>query len=186
MESFWQSIYDFFTNNITICAIVVALTFIATILEKSQNIWTPIQASFKYFKTKRQEKKDKEIKEEKQKEEMYVSIQSILKDIQGLKNDVQGCGNKDQETTEHLLKIDEKLNKLNDRVYENERDRIKGELSNCAARCMRGIKIYPEEFIHIQEIYDKYSNELHSNHRGTDNYNTIKSFYESQEFLKVK
>ena len=186
MESFWQSIYDFFTNNITICAIVVALTFIATILEKSQNIWTPIQASFKYFKIKRQEKKDKEIKEEKQKEEMYVSIQSILKDVQGLKNDVQGCGNKDQETTEHLLKIDEKLNKLNDRVYENERDRIKGELSNCAARCMRGIKIYPEEFIHIQEIYDKYSNELHSNHRGTDNYNTIKSFYESQEFLKVK
>ena len=91
----------------------------------------------------------------------------------------------DQKMLTHIQEIDASINKLDTRVLENERDRIKSELSEYASRCARGLKIYPEEMVHIEEMYTKYSNELHCNHTGTQNYNIIVNYYKSQDWLKV-
>ena len=90
----------------------------------------------------------------------------------------------DQKMLTHIQEIDASINKLDTRVLENERDRIKSELSEYASRCARGLKIYPEEMVHIEEMYTKYSDTLHCNHTGTQNYNTIVNYYKNQDWLK--
>lgn len=89
------------------------------------------------------------------------------------------------EILERIDKIDDCIKTLDKRVFENERDRIKSELSEYASRCARGMKIYPEEMVHIEEMYTKYSNDLHCNHTGTQNYNIIANYYKSQNWLKA-
>ena len=101
-------------------------------------------------------------------------------DIQEKKSDAA-----DKQILSHVQGIDTRLDKLDQRVLENERDRIKSELSEYASRCARGMKIYPEEMVHIEEMYEKYSNQLHCNHTGTQNYNTIANYYKNQEWLKA-
>ena len=100
-------------------------------------------------------------------------------DIQEKKSDAA-----DKQILSHMQGIDTRLDKLDQRVLENERDRIKSELSEYASRCARGMKIYPEEMVHIEEMYEKYSNQLHCNHTGTQNYNTIANYYKNQDWLK--
>lgn len=89
------------------------------------------------------------------------------------------------EILERIDKIDDRIKTLDKRVFENERDRIKSELSEYASRCARGLKIYPEEMVHIEEMYTKYSDTLHCNHTGTQNYNIIANYYKSQDWLKA-
>lgn len=89
------------------------------------------------------------------------------------------------EILERIDKIDDRIKTLDKRVFENERDRIKSELSEYASRCARGMKIYPEEMVHIEEMYTKYSDDLHCNHTGTQNYNIIANYYKSQDWLKA-
>lgn len=91
----------------------------------------------------------------------------------------------DQRILNHMQEIDASIDKLNTRVLENERDRIKSELSEYASRCARGMKIYPEEMVHIEEMYTKYSTQMHCNHTGTQNYNIIVNYYKSQDWLKA-
>lgn len=90
----------------------------------------------------------------------------------------------DQQILDHIQDIDNKLIKVDKRVFENERDRIKAELSEYASRCARGLKIYPEEMVHIEEMYHKYKDEMHCNSSGSQNYQTIVNYYGHQEFLK--
>lgn len=90
----------------------------------------------------------------------------------------------DQKMLTHIQEINASINKLDTRVLENERDRIKSELSEYASRCARGLKIYPEEMVHIEEMYTKYSDTLHCNHTGTQNYNIIVNYYKNQDWLK--
>lgn len=85
-----------------------------------------------------------------------------------------------------LTDLNTKLERLDQRVFENERDRIRAELSQCAAQCRRGIPLYGDEMAHIEDIYDKYVNELHSNHQGTRDYDFIRNYYDSQDFSKLK
>lgn len=88
------------------------------------------------------------------------------------------------EILERIDKIDDRIKTLDKRVFENERDRIKAELSEYSSRCARGIKIYPEEMTHINEIYYKYHEILGCNSFGTKMYDVIVKYYESQEWLR--
>lgn len=90
----------------------------------------------------------------------------------------------DKQILAHMQGIDARLDKLDTRVLENERDRIKAELSEYASKCARGMKIYPEEKLHIDEIYSKYTNQLHCNSTGSEFYHEIVKYYEHQDWLK--
>lgn len=89
------------------------------------------------------------------------------------------------EILERIDKIDDRIKTLDKRVFENERDRIKSELSEYASRCARRMKIYPEEMTHINEIYYKYHEILECNSFGTKMYDIIVKYYEGQEWLKI-
>ena len=110
--------------------------------------------------------------------ETSVAIKDIKSDISILERNIV-------EILERISKIDNNIKMLDKRVFENERDRIKAELSEYASRCARGMKLYPEEKIHIDEIYAKYSNELHCNSTGSEAYHEIVKYYENQDWLKV-
>lgn len=100
-------------------------------------------------------------------------------DVQEKKSDAA-----DKQILAHMQGIDARLDKLDTRVLENERDRIKAELSEYASKCARCMKIYPEEKLHIDEIYSKYSNQLHCNSTGSEFYHEIVRYYENQDWLK--
>lgn len=110
--------------------------------------------------------------------ETSVAIKNINASIMELKGNMEAI-------LKRLEQIEKSVKTLDERVFENERDRIKAELSECASRCARGIKLYPEEKLHIDEIYSKYSNELHCNSTGSEAYHEIVKYYESQNWLKV-
>ena len=110
--------------------------------------------------------------------ETSVAVKEINAKITALEGNVG-------EILERIDKIDDRIKTLDKRVFENERDRIKSELSEYASRCARGMKICPEEMVHIEEMYTKYSNDLHCNHTGTQNYNIIANYYKSQDWLKA-
>lgn len=109
--------------------------------------------------------------------ETSAAVKEIDAKITALKGNVG-------EILERIDKIDDRIKTLDKRVFENERDRIKAELSEYASRCARGIKIYPEEMTHINEIYYKYHEILGCNSFGTKMYDVIVKYYESQEWLR--
>lgn len=121
--------------------------------------------------------------------ETSIAIQEMNKKLNVLEEKIDEIGKSSRETDATLIEridtLDERVEKLDTRVLENERDRIKAELSDCASRCARGMKLYPEEKIHIDEIYSKYSNELHCNSTGSEFYHEIIKYYENQEWLKA-
>lgn len=80
-----------------------------------------------------------------------------------------------------IIGMDKTISELNDRVFQNERDRLRSEIFNCGNRCRRGIPLYNEEFRYIQGVYEKYNVELHCNSIGTDEYNFIRDYFNSND-----
>lgn len=78
--------------------------------------------------------------------------------------------------------LETRLTRVEKNVLDNEADRIRAELFDCGNRCRRGIRLHPEEFDHIQEIYHKYTDVLHQNHEGETEYNFIHRYYTDQRF----
>lgn len=126
--------------------------------------------------------------------ETSVAIQELNKTITALGEKIDAVESKVDKVAEHskesdskLLErmddIDKRIETLDKRVFENERDRIKAELSEYASRCARNIKIYPEEMTHINEIYYKYHEVLGCNSFGTKMYDIIVDYYDHQEWL---
>ena len=93
--------------------------------------------------------------------------------------------NKEDKVIQEIKSIVESISgiisNLDDRIFQNEKDRLRSELFNCGNRCRRGIALYNEEFRYIQGVYEKYSVELHCNSIGTDEYNFIRDYFYSKE-----
>ena len=101
----------------------------------------------------------------------------LNKDVQTLLVDVKVL-------LETNKKLNERIERLENHVLENESDRLKSELAEYYNRCCRGMQIFPEEFLRVEEVYHKYHDVLHLNHIGTNMYDVIASYYKSQTFLK--
>ena len=75
-----------------------------------------------------------------------------------------------------------RLTSVEDKVLENEADRLRSELFDCGNRCRRGIRLHPEEMEHIRVVYKKYSEKLKQNGTGKTEYDFICDYYNNQEF----
>ena len=78
--------------------------------------------------------------------------------------------------------MQQRLERVETNVLENEADRIRAELFDCGNRCRRDIRLHPEEMDHIRAIFQKYTEVLHKNHEGETEYNFIVDYYNSQDF----
>ena len=79
-------------------------------------------------------------------------------------------------------KIEKRIDDIEQRVLENEADRIRTELFDCGNRCRRGIRLHPEEMDHLRTIFTKYSNILHQNGQGKAEMEYIIDYYNHQDF----
>ena len=79
----------------------------------------------------------------------------------------------------------ERLERVENHVLENESDRLKAELSTYYNRCCRSLQIFPEEMLRVEEVYDRYHNQLGLNHVGTNMYDAIAQYYKQQDFIKM-
>lgn len=88
-----------------------------------------------------------------------------------------------------LLKDNEdmkdKIQTIEKHMVDNESDRLKAELSSYYNRCCRNIQIFPEEMLRVEEVYDRYHNQLGLNHIGTNMYDAIEKYYKQQDFIKM-
>ena len=75
-----------------------------------------------------------------------------------------------------------KLEKVEDNVLTNEADRLRSELFDCGNRCRRNIRLHPEEMEHIRAVFHKYSNVLHQNGTGENEFEFITDYYNHQDF----
>lgn len=104
---------------------------------------------------------------------------------QEMKNDIKSMSDKvdlllkDNSDMKHRIEIIEK------HIVENESDRLKNELSVYYNRCCRGLQIFPEEMLRVEEVYDRYHNQLGLNHIGTNMYDAIEKYYKQQDFIKM-
>lgn len=85
-----------------------------------------------------------------------------------------------QEIKEKLNQIANVVSELSDRIFRNEADRLRSDLFDCGNRCRRKIPLSGEEFRHIQGVFKKYSDELHENSIGEDEYNFIRDYFNSE------
>lgn len=82
-------------------------------------------------------------------------------------------------------KMDSRTKKIEEHILENESDRLKSELSMYYNRCCRGLQVFPEEMLRVEEVYDRYHNKLGLNHIGTNMYDAIEKYYKQQDFIKM-
>lgn len=82
-------------------------------------------------------------------------------------------------------KTQDRMKKIEEHMLENESDRLKSELSMYYNRCCRGLQIFPEEMLRVEEVYDRYHNKLGLNHIGTNMYDAIEKYYKQQDFIKM-
>lgn len=108
--------------------------------------------------------------------------ESIVKKIDKMNEKIDTVIDDNKTQQEEIKKIKEEIKNVKENVLDNEADRIRAELFDCGNRCRRGIRLHPEEFNHIQEIYRKYTNVLHQNHEGETEYNFIHNYYNNQHF----
>ena len=78
--------------------------------------------------------------------------------------------------------FEQRLTRVEEKVLENEADRLRSELFDCGNRCRRGIRLHPEEMDHIRAVYAKYSQKLGQNGTGENEYNFICEYYNHQDF----
>ena len=95
---------------------------------------------------------------------------------------IKELNTKMDKSIEQNEQLETRLARVEENVLENEADRIRAELFDCGNRCRRGIRLHPEEFDHIKEIYRKYADILHQNHEGETEYNFIHNYYNHQHF----
>lgn len=100
-------------------------------------------------------------------------------------DNIEKLNNKLDESLTNDAKIQERLEKVEKNVLENEAERLKSELSTYYNKCCRGLQIFPEEMLRIDEVYDKYHNKLGLNHIGTKMYDAIEKYYKQQDFIKM-
>lgn len=100
-------------------------------------------------------------------------------------DNIEKLNNKLDESLTNDAKIQERLEKVEKNVLENEAERLKSELSTYYNKCCRGLQIFPEEMLRIDEVYDKYHNKLRLNHIGTKMYDAIEKYYKQQDFIKI-
>lgn len=101
-------------------------------------------------------------------------------------DNIENLNKKLDESLANDTKIQERIVKIEQKVLENEAERLKSELSTYYNRCCRGLQILPEEMLQIEDIYDRYHNKLGLNHIGTNMYDAISQYYKQQDFIKMK
>lgn len=99
--------------------------------------------------------------------------------------DVKELNNKIDTLLRNNKDLIERLDRVEIHVLENESDRLKAELSNYYNRCCRNLQIFPEEMLRVEEVYDRYHNQLGLNHVGTNMYDAIAQYYKQQDFIKM-
>ena len=99
--------------------------------------------------------------------------------------DVNNLSSKIDLLIEANEKMDNRTKKIEEHILENESDRLKSELSMYYNRCCRGLQVFPEEMLRVEEVYDRYHNKLGLNHIGTNMYDAIEKYYKQQDFIKM-
>ena len=99
--------------------------------------------------------------------------------------DIKELNNKIDMLLQNNKDLIERLDRVEGHVLENESDRLKAELSTYYNRCCRNLQIFPEEMLRVEEVYDRYHNQLGLNHVGTNMYDAIAQYYKQQDFIKM-
>ena len=177
--------------------IFLLLQIIGEILEFKGKIVPEFLKIRKYFKRKKQEKVEQK--------QMIQDCKQALLDFNSHYNPekiaqrntwMREVDDSVRNNDEFIQKLDIKMDKLletnenltsqleqvKSNVLKNEADRLRSELFDCGNRCRRGIRLHPEEFEHMRDVYRKYSMVLKQNGIGATEMAFITDYYNNQSF----
>ena len=185
----------------TIAIVLVGLFLILQIIGELCELKGKIVPEFlkirKYFKRKKQEKKDtKQMIQDCKQALLEFNSHYSPANIAKRNNWMHEVDDSVKSNDELIQKLDGKMDKLLEtnetlatqleqvkrNVLENEADRLRSELFDCGNRCRRRIRLHPEEMDHIRDVYRKYSEVLHQNGPGEREFNFITDYYNKQDF----
>jgi hypothetical protein len=192
---------EFIGMPATIAIVLVGLFLIFQIIGELCELKGKIVPEFlkirKYFQRKKQEKEDtkqmiQDCKQALLEFNSHYNPANIAKRDTWMSEVDDSVRNND----ELIQKLDEKMDKLletneavtaqleqvKSNVLENEADRLRSELFDCGNRCRRGIRLHPEEFEHVRDVYRKYSIVLKQNGIGEKEMAFITDYYNNQSF----
>ena len=111
-------------------------------------------------------------------------INSFIRKSQDTKRDqtIKSMDKKIDTLLENHKTFESRLNSVEKNVLDNEADRLRSELFDCGNRCRRGIRLHPEEMEHMRAVFHKYSDVLHQNGTGEDEFRFITNYYNHQDF----
>lgn len=185
------------TVAITLVGLFVILQIIGEIVEVSGKVVPEFLKVRKYFS-----RRNKEREETKQ---MLKECTELLSDFNSHYNKdniakrdkwMNGVNNSVKNNDTLIQQLDGKIDKIlnanenlktqldqvKSNVLENEADRLRSELFDCGNRCRRNIRLHPEEMEHMRSVFHKYSDILHQNGTGEDEFKFITDYYNHQDF----
>ena len=185
------------TIAIVLVGLFVILQIIGEIVEVSGKVAPEFLKVRKYFSRKQKEKEEnqkmiKECKELLSEFNSHYDEDNITKRDKWIDKVNSSVKNNDQFMQKLDSKIDQlladnanfkvQLDQVKSNVLENEADRLRSELFDCGNRCRRNIRLHPEEMEHMRAVFNKYSNVLHQNGTGEDEFKFITAYYNRQNF----
>lgn len=185
----------------TIAIMLVGLFVILQIIGEIVEVFGKVAPEFlkvrKYYSRRKREKQEnqqmiKECKELLSEFNSHYDEDNITKRDKWMSKVDNSVKNSDQFIQKLDTKIDkllednesfkEQLDQVKSKVLENEADRLRSELFDCGNRCRRNIRLHPEEMEHMRAVFNKYSNVLHQNGTGEDEFRFITDYYNHQDF----
>ena len=185
----------------TVAIVLVVLFVILQIIGEITEVFGKVVPEFlkirKYFSRRQREKEEnqkmiKECKELLSEFNSHYDEDNIAKRDKWMDKVNSSVKNSDQFIQKLDTKLDkilednesfkEQLEQVKSKVLENEADRLRSELFDCGNRCRRNIRLHPEEMEHMRVVFNKYSNVLHQNGTGEDEFKFITDYYNHQDF----
>lgn len=181
------------TIAITLVGLFLILQILGELCELKGKIVPEFLKVRKYFKRKKQERKDaaetlKEVRMLLGDVNSHYSKDNITKrnqwmlDVDANIAEINKLGTKIDKLLDDNAGFKVQLKQVEDNVLNNEADRLRSELFDCGNRCRRRIRLHPEEMEHIRAVYKKYSEVLHQNGPGEKEYSFIVDYYNKQNF----
>ena len=185
------------TLAVVVVGLFIIFQIIGEIIEFSGKVAPEFLKVRKYFSRKRKEKEEtntmiKECKELLSEFNSHYDEDNITKRDKWIDKVNSSVKNNDQFMQKLDSKIDQlladnanfkvQLDQVKSNVLENEADRLRSELFDCGNRCRRNIRLHPEEMEHMRAVFNKYSNVLHQNGTGEDEFKFITAYYNRQNF----
>lgn len=173
MGTIFQQIIDFCNNNVILLALISVLTVLTLILDKCTKLFHPLKEIISHAINSKRQKQHRE-------QQLFDTVGQLTKLVETVNQRLTINDEMTQELSNKLDELSNKISDIQDRTFENEKDRLKSELFVYGNRCRRKMPLALDEYRYVADIYQKYHDELHCNGDGQREFEFITAYFNDE------